>query len=230
MLALLKGIVLYHLYWGVTAGIVVGGGKVLKLPEELYRKLVHLCAVFSIFPAVLTVPTWQQAALICLLFMVEAWFGAKHTNLEKNVGVHERQQGEQQKSMLLLMSTYIFLIAVGWGYFHQKWIPILSVVAWGVGDACAALIGKKFGKHKIYGKKSLEGSMAMFTVSFLSVTAFYRYHSALSEWWLIALVAFWVALFSTIAELISKSGTDTFFCPASALAGFAILMVNAGTI
>ncbi len=34
----------------------------------------------------------------------------------------------------------------------------------------------------------------------------------------------------TIAELISKGGTDTFFCPASALAGFIILMVNAGTI
>ena len=34
----------------------------------------------------------------------------------------------------------------------------------------------------------------------------------------------------SIAELISQSGTNTFFCPASALAGFAILMVNAGTI
>ena len=130
--------------------------------------------------------------------------------------------------MLLMMSTYIFLIAVGWGYFHQKWIPILSVVA--CGDACAALIGKKFGKHKIYGKKSLEGSMAMFNVSFLSILAIYRYHSALSQWWMIALVAFGVALFSTIAELISKRGTDTFFCPPSALAGFAILMVNSGTI
>ncbi len=82
----------------------------------------------------------------------------------------------------------------------------------------------------IYGKKSLEGSMAMFNVSFLSILAIYRYHSALSQWWMIALVAFGVALFSTIAELISKRGTDTFFCPASALAGFAILMVNAGMI
>lgn len=71
MFAFVKGDLLYHLYWGVTAGIVVGGGKLLKLPEELYRKLVHLCVVFSIFPAVLTVSTWQQAALICLLFMAK---------------------------------------------------------------------------------------------------------------------------------------------------------------
>lgn len=95
MFAFVKGVLLYYLYWGVTAGIVVGGGKLLKLPEKLYRKLVHLCAVFSIFPAVLTVSTWQQAALICLLFMAEAWFGAKHTKLEKDIGVQERQKGEQ---------------------------------------------------------------------------------------------------------------------------------------
>ncbi len=35
------------------------------------------------------------------------------------------------------------------------------------GDACAALFGKAYGKHKIYAGKSWEGTIACFTVCFI---------------------------------------------------------------
>jgi len=51
---------------------------------------------------------------------------------------------------------------------------LASVLAWGLGDAAAALVGKRFGRHFVRGRlvegcKSLEGTFAMFVVSFISV-------------------------------------------------------------
>ena len=50
---------------------------------------------------------------------------------------------------------------------HRHFVSraLASIYAWGVDDALVALIGKKFGKHKIKwkladGKKSVEGSLA----------------------------------------------------------------------
>ena len=161
--------------------------------------------------------------------------GTKRTNLEKDISMKERKTGEQQNSMLLLFATYAMLICTAWGALGQKWMVVLSVVAWGVGDAFAALIGKPFGKHKIWikgidGKKSVEGTLAMFITSFIATFLMYLHHSILSNNWLVALVSFWVALFACIAELFSKNGWDTFFCPTMAMMALMILTFAAGGI
>lgn len=49
-------------------------------------------------------------------------------------------------------------------------------MALGIGDSFAAIVGKRFGKHKLFKKKSLEGCIAfvasiycaLFLISFLS--------------------------------------------------------------
>lgn len=51
----------------------------------------------------------------------------------------------------------------------DKLLALAVIYAWGYGDAFAALIGTKFGKHKIYKKKSLEGTLAMLTTSFITL-------------------------------------------------------------
>ena len=89
------------------------------------------------------------------------------------------------------------------------------------GDALAALVGKRFGKHKIKwkladGKKSVEGSLAMFLCSFISVfiVLLFRGGLGMSMCFSIALLA---AVVCTIAELCAKDGLDTVICPISAM-------------
>jgi CDP-diglyceride synthetase len=78
------------------------------------------------------------------------------------------------------------LICICWGWFGEKYLVIASVFAWGLGDAAAALVGKYFGQHYIEGRlvegrKSLEGTFAMFVVSFVSVMVVLLIHGTV-EW------------------------------------------------
>jgi len=231
----LKCFILLQLHFGVLAGGTVLLNKKFNLPGELYRKMLHIVSVFSIIPIVLPATNWISAFLVCIIFMLEAYFGAKFSNLEKNVGMKQRKSGEQQKSMLYLYSTYAVIILFGWGIFKQPWIVVLSVIAWGIGDAVAALVGKKFGKHKlsgpmIEGTKSLEGSIGMFLSTFISVFILYNRHTSLSNVGLVVLVCFWIAIFSSTTELFTKNGMDTVACPLVAMTGFSVLTLVVGNI
>ena len=85
----------------------------------------------------------------------------------------------------------------------------LSVCMLGVwGDAFAALIGKKFGKHKLHlpfadPRKSVEGTLAMFVTSAISVgiVLFFRGGMSLGACILIALLS---AAMSAYVELCTK--------------------------
>lgn len=235
LLEFLEGFILLHLHWGVLAGLSVLAHRKLKLPDELFRKMLHLAAVFAIMPIVLPISSWIVSVALCLAFAAEAYLGVKFSGLKQDLDMRERSDGEQQRSMLLLFATYAIIIALGWGFFGQKWIVVLSVIAWGVGDAFAALIGKRFGRHKIQGrhvegKKSVEGSLAMFATSFLATFALYQGHTALSSLWIVALVSFWVALFACVAELFSRDGYDTVICPLSAMMVLVVLVSFVGVI
>ncbi len=235
LIDVIKGFLLLQLHFLVLAGITILINKKFQLPSELYRKMLHIVSVFSIIPIILPVSNWISAMLICILFMTEAYFGSKHSNLEKNVDMKQRKAGEQQRSMLLLYGTYSLITFIGWGIFGQKWIVVLSVIAWGIGDAVAALVGKKFGRHKvsgpmIEGTKSIEGSVGMFLASFLSVLILYRDHTTLSSMGLVVLVAMGIAVISSLTELFTKNGMDTVACPIISMVGFSVLTLAAGAI
>ena len=235
LLDFLKCFILLSVHFLVLAGGAILINRKLKLPSEIFRKFLHVAAVFSIIPIVLPSSSWIASVMVCGMFQLLAFILTKRIDINKKVNMKERKDGEQLRSMFLLYFTYILVIGVCWGLLNQKWMAILSVVAWGVGDAMAAIIGKRFGRHKIRGRfvdgvKSVEGTLAMFITSFVSVFLLYCRHTALSSFWLVALVCFWIALFSSISELMSKNGLDTIICPSVSMAGFAILTLTVGAI
>ncbi|MCR5452833.1 MAG: hypothetical protein K6F00_09420 [Lachnospiraceae bacterium] len=229
-----KCMLFLFLHFGVLAGAVILLEKKVGLPSEVYRKLLHLVSVFSIMPIVIPASNWIASSQVCVLFIIIAYLGSTHSNLEKDVNMTQRKPGEQLKSMVLLYSTYAFVITFVWGVFGQKWGAVLSVIAWGIGDAVAALVGKRFGKHKLRGKwiegtKSVEGSVGMFIATFFAVFFLYQRHTSFTNIWFVVLVCFWIAIFSTFAELFSKNGLDTVLCPTVSMIGFIILtLVNGG--
>ncbi|GAM28877.1 hypothetical protein SAMD00019534_120530, partial [Acytostelium subglobosum LB1] len=87
-------------------------------------------------------------------------------------------------------------------YFFTPLIAIASMLFLIIGDFCAAVIGISYGKTRIYGKKSLEGTVAMFIVCLLiSLAMFWR--SNLCEQ-----LAFWGALSAALVELFNPSFID----------------------
>ena len=115
-----------------------------------------------------------------------------------------------------------FSTAVCWGWLGDRYLVLASVYAWGVGDAFAALIGKRFGKHNIRWKyadshKSVEGSSAMLIASLLSVLTVLLIRGGLSVG-AVLLTSAAAAIVCTIAELCAEGGRDTVICPLCAMA------------
>ena len=196
------------------------------IPAYIFRKLLHMVAFTCVTLMIVFADTWQAASLTSLIIAGAAypilavledkpWFSRLFV---------EKSHGEICRSLWMLFGMFAALTAVSWGIFHSPERAAVSVLMWGIGDACAALIGIPFGRHKIHippvnGKKSWEGSTAMFVSSltcgllFLSLTG--------TELSMLSL--FTAALAGTLTELLTPSEYDTVTVPAVILAVLLLL-------
>ena len=224
MQELLRGAYVFILYLAPMAVIMLTARKFLKIPDELFRKILHFILLGAYFPFLFAFKTWWisagfAASLIVVLYPILALAGKLPFF---SSFVNERKKGEFKSSMVLALLTMVMSISICWGFFGDKLLTLACVYAWGVGDAFAALIGKQFGRHRIKlpladPRKSWEGSAAMFLSAVISVLTVLIVRGGLGfgACLLISVVA---ATATTYMELISKGGLDTITCPISAMA------------
>jgi phytol kinase len=148
-------------------------------------------------------------------------FAEKHLACYSDLLI-ERKNGEIKNSLVIVFGMYALIIGICWGWLGEKWLILACVYAWGVGDAAAALIGKKYGKHcleggYIEGCKSVEGTLAMFAVSFLSVIIILLANGKVA-WYGYAPIAALTAAVCAAVELYTPNGMDTLPCPIAAAA------------
>ncbi len=112
------------------------------------------------------------------------------------------------------------LIAIFWGIFGREhlFIAVGAIMAWGPGDAVAAIVGKEHGKHKLQGKmiegtKSTEGSIGMAITSFVCLLPVLLTMSVL-PWYVAVIVSLIIAPIASLTELFTKGGWDTVTVPA----------------
>ena len=231
---LLYGTLITTLYIAVAVGIMFIARKLIKIPDELFRKILHFILLGAYIPLCFAFETWWMAmiyafSLIVILF--PALFLAQRIPMFSSF-VNERKKGEFVSSMVYAVGMMAFSIAVCWGLFGDKYLVLASIYAWGIGDALAALIGKKFGKHKIKwkiadGKKSIEGSLAMFVCALVSVFAVLLIRGGISIPMCLC-IAVISALVCTFTELCAKNGLDTIICPTSAMVVIIPLVIAFG--
>lgn len=220
---LLKGAGALGIYVIPALSIMLIARKLLKVPDELFRKILHFIMIGAYIPFVFGFDTWWVAAgfAACLMVVLYPTLLLAGKIPAFSSFVNERKKGEFKSSMVLAVGMIVFSISVCWGLFGDRYLVLACIYAWGVGDAFAALIGKKFGKHKVKlkiadGKKSEEGSFAMFISSALSVFIVMSLRGGLAVWQnlIISIAAAFVCGF---VELISKGGIDTVSCPIAAM-------------
>lgn len=197
--------------------------KILKIPDELFRKILHfiLLGVYIVF--LFAFETWWISATLAGIMMVIIYpilmLAGKIPHFSSFV--NERKKGEFKNSMVLAFGMIIASICICWGWIGDKYLVLASVYAWGIGDAFAALIGKRFGKHKIKWKfadshKSIEGSLAMFFTSAVAVVIvlWIRGGLGIGSCLIISVI---VSIVCTLVELCTKNGLDTISCPTVAM-------------
>jgi len=139
-----------------------------NLLTEFRRKGVHLFAL--VIPIGYVVVTHTPAILI-LAFCA---FGALLIDLMKYYSKGFRRFffkifGSMLRSKEIrrfTSSSYILGAGLICAFAYSKWIMVTSMVFIIIGDIAAAIFGKRFGKHKTIGNKTLEGSMAFFLFAY----------------------------------------------------------------
>lgn len=168
---------------------------------ELYRKLIHLSSLWMPLFIFFVPKVWA-----CLLFATAIVIDliVEYANYKRYKWARKtfgrlffrtlRAEETSHQRFLPSGSVYVLTAAFLCPLLFGKEIAALALSVMLISDTCAALVGKKFGKHKIYKQKSLEGTLA-FLVSALIINAIFYQLVAFNFISLIACVA------ATSAEL-----------------------------
>ncbi len=233
MTELLHGAAVIVLYFLICATSALVAHALLPIPSEVFRKILHLILLGSLAVWVLVFSSWWLSALSAVIFALAVYpllSLAEHLKGYSAL-LTERKGGEIKQSLLVVFTMYALVAAVCWGWLDDKLLALASIYAWGLGDAAAALIGKRFGKHRFkaaaISRKSWEGTLAMFAVSFVTVWALLQLRGGLSPVGCI-LSAAGTAAVSAAVELYTPNGMDTITCPLAAMAALLLLIALFG--
>ena len=221
---LLHGFLIIIIYFAVCATSALLLHLFTPIPDEPFRKLLHFILLGSLAVWLLVFDRWWISALSAVAFalLVYPLLSLGEHLKGYSAMLTERKTGEIKHSLLLVFFMYAIVCSICWGWLGDRLLTLACIYAWGIGDALAALIGKRFGKHKIYwrginGKKSYEGSAAMFAASFVSVLVILLCHGGMA-WYGYAITSLAAAAVSALTELYTPGGRDTFTCPIAAMA------------
>lgn len=230
----LRGAGIVCIYFAIAASTMFTLRKLIRIPDELFRKILHFILQISYLFFAYAFDTWWMSALLGFIIVAIAYpiFTILGKTDTFSAFVNERKRGEFRTSLIFAFVMLAICNAVCWGWLQDKYFGIACMYAWGIGDAFAALIGKRFGKHKIRFKyadpnKSLEGSLAMFVTSALAVALvlLFHGHAGMPAYVLVPVAG---AAAATIVELYTPNGMDTLTCPLAAMVVMIPIMLLSG--
>ena len=223
MQAFLHGAGIVLLYFLIAATTMIILRRLLRIPDELFRKLLHYVLQASYLLFVGAFDAWWMSALlglliVALVYPILQWAG-RFPGFSRFV--NERKKGEFKSSLVLAFVMLAVCITVCWGLLGDKYFGVACMYAWGIGDGAAALVGKRFGKHKLKlpfvdPHKSVEGSLAMFVSSAAAVLLVMLFHGHASPLACV-IVPLAGAGAAAIVEMMTPNGMDTVTCPVAAM-------------
>jgi phytol kinase len=198
------------------------------VPTEWARKFQHVAYSLSVFILLQLFSTWYiaiGAAFLLVLVAYPVLMLIENSHFYRKLLTDRTSRGgELRKQMIYVQITFAILIFIYWGVLGTQWqyIVAVAVMAWGFGDAAAALIGKSFGKRRVLhslieGAKTYEGTAAMILAAGLACFLTLLLYAGL-PWYTSLLISLIIGPVCGIVELFSRRGTDTFTVPLSAAA------------
>jgi dolichol kinase len=180
--------------------------------KEILRKTIHLSSVLIIF---FDFFIGHKITIYSLFFVAVSYSVSEflrvnnkfHVPLISEVTEYCSYSFEKRTfvySPLIFAISMLILLA-----FFQKTHAYAGIIALGLGDGIAGLIGKKYGKKKIFynKKKSLEGSLSMFFVVFLGSLFLIQD----------VFTSFVIGLTATFVESLSNEAIDNLTIPFSVI-------------
>lgn len=204
-------VIVSFLYVFAVLGIAEALRRAFRLPVEFTRKVVHVgVGMWAWGTAALFTDKWfaiiPPVAFVALNYLSyrRALFTAMETGDKSNLGT------------VYFPIAFAAIILLFFDVSKPFMVAALMPMTWG--DAFAAIIGKRYGRRHYAlldarSQRSVEGSLAMFAFSFLSVAVTLLVFGAPLD--VAAAFGMVMALLATIAEAISPAGLDNLVVPAS---------------
>jgi dolichol kinase len=177
--------------------------------DELVRKLIHLCSLS--IPIIYYFITKEAAIIIlgiltfiALIIDLSRYFSSGFGKMfYKIFGFLLRKHEIDNRKKNLNGATYVLLSALISVIIFPKVIFITAFTILIISDSLAALIGRKYGKHKFL-SKSLEGTLTFFVSASIVVFFTPKIEGLVTEY-VIGIIA---ALVGTFAENLSFGFAD----------------------
>ncbi len=201
--------------------------KLWHVSSKASRKFLHamignLPFIIPFFTASIY-PTLVAAPFILVTFMASPASPLKNISA-KLKGLANLTEEGHHLGLVFYAISYTILAFI---FASKPYVIAAGILPMAYGDSTASLVGEKHGrtKYKLVANKSLEGSVAMLLVSFVSFTlslVFFSFFYSFSptERIVPALAA---ALVTTLVEAFSPKGTDNLTVPASGALAFLVL-------
>lgn len=214
-------IVIAFVYVFAVLGVAEALRKVLKLPVEFTRKVVHISVGMWAWGTVALFESKWMAIVTPAAFVVlnyvsyrRGLFLAMESNDRSNLGT------------VYFPLAFVAVILLIWDVSKPMLVAALMPMTWG--DSFAAVIGKAIGRRRYSvggSTRTVEGSLVMFALSFASVFITLLVLERLSGtdigW--AALFALATAATATLVEAVSVRGLDNLFVPAASLGALAAM-------
>jgi phytol kinase len=219
--------------YGYILAVIFSTGKIANHhSKNTSRKFLHIMignlpfviVFFSYNTFPLNFPFFVAAPFILLTFLVTPYSPVKSIS-KKMSGLTEVTEGGHNLGLVFYAISYTIL---AFCFSAKPYIIAAGILPLAYGDAAASLVGVKYGKKqfKIFAKKSLEGSAAMFLITFASLVIGFLFFSQFYALSFTASVAalFLVAIIATLIEAITPKGFDNITVPliSALLFGFLI--------
>lgn len=221
-------IVLMAYYLIIVALLPIMFKYYFKIPTEYARKAHHIGYSLSIFILLRMFSTWYAAVggafLLVLIGYPVLLLVEKLPIYRKAFVDRTKGAGELRRQLIYVQLSFALLIFIFWGLLGTSWhyIAAVAVMAWGFGDAAAALVGKAIGRRHIINRyieraKTIEGTLAMTVTAALALFLTLVFYGGI-HWLSSLLIAVIVAPACSLVELFSRRGLDTITVPLTASA------------
>jgi phytol kinase len=223
-----------YTYVSIVILVSVKASKLFGFSVKSSRKFLHimignlpfLIPLFTLNSLPLNFPFFVAAPFVLVTFLATPYSPAR-TLSDRIKGL----TGITEDGHHLGLVYYAFSYTVLALFFASKpYVIAAGILPMAYGDASAAIIGERYGKtlYQVFAKKSIEGSAAMFLVSFLSLEASLFFFSFFYSLPIISvtLAALGVALVVTLAEAFSPLGFDNVTVPM--LGALVFLLLSGG--
>jgi phytol kinase len=224
----INSVLLIACYAYVLLIILVSGkmDSVFHISRKSSRKFLH--AMIGNLPFVIPFftsniyPVLVAAPFILVTFLASPYSPFKNSKFEGLANITE----EGHPLGLVLYAISYTLLA--FFFASEPYVVAAGILPMAYGDSAASLVGEKYGKRRynFLASESLEGSIAMLTVSLLSLTIglvfFSRYYPFQVRNVILAILA--VVSVTTLAESVSPKGFDNLTVPILGAVMFLLLV------